>query len=116
MRVIIEARIYDGVGGGEAIRLAEFERLDGDLKQLGLNLAEGSSLVHEAQRALVCAQTRVVVSASLNCPQCGRALSIKATHAIRYRTVFGKVTIDSPRCASASAFKTKAQNRSARSH
>jgi hypothetical protein len=96
MRMIIEARIDDGVGGGEAIRLAEFERLDGDLKQLGLNLAEGRSLVHEAQRALVCAQTRVVVSASLNCPQCGRALSIKATHAIRYRTVFGKVTIDSP--------------------
>ena len=36
MRMIIEARIADGVGGGEAIRLAEFERLDGDLKQLGL--------------------------------------------------------------------------------
>jgi hypothetical protein len=43
MRMIIEARIDDGVGGGEAIRLAEFERLDGDLKQLGLNLAEGRS-------------------------------------------------------------------------
>jgi len=96
MPMIIEARIDDGVGGGEAIRLAEFGRLDGDLKQLGPNLTEGRSLVHEAQRAFVCAQTRVVVSASLNCPQCGRTLSIKATHAIRYRTVFGKVTIDSP--------------------
>src|SRR5471032_127222 len=96
MRMIIEARIDDGVGGGEAIRLAEFERLDGDLKQLGLKLAEGRSLVREAQRALICAQTRVVVSAFVNCPQCGRTLSIKATHAIRYRTVFGKVTIDSP--------------------
>ena len=39
MRMIIEARIDDG----KAIRLAEFERLDGDLKQLGLNLAEGRS-------------------------------------------------------------------------
>jgi hypothetical protein len=29
MRMIIEARIDGGVGGGEAIRLAEFERLDG---------------------------------------------------------------------------------------
>ena len=36
MPMIIEARIDDGVGGGEAIRLAEFERLEGDLKQLGL--------------------------------------------------------------------------------
>ena len=47
MRMIIEARIDDAVGGGEAIRLAEFERLEGDLKQLGLNLAEGRSLLHE---------------------------------------------------------------------
>lgn len=68
MRMIIEARIDDGVGG-EAIRLAEFERLDGDLEQLGLNLAEGRSLVHEAQRALICAQTRVVVSASPEYPK-----------------------------------------------
>ncbi len=82
MRMIIEARIDDGVGGGEAIRLAEFERLDGDLKRLGLNLAEGRDLVHEAQRALVCAQTRLVVLASLNCAHCGKALSIKAPHAI----------------------------------
>ncbi|MEB0011402.1 hypothetical protein QN379_03360 [Glaciimonas sp. Gout2] len=50
MRMIIEARIEGG--GGEAIRLAEFERLDCDLKQLGLNLAEGRSLIHEAQCAL----------------------------------------------------------------
>ena len=68
MRMIIEARI-DGGGGGEAIRVAEFERVDGDLKHLGLNLAEGRRLVHEAQRALVGAQTRCVVSASLNCRQ-----------------------------------------------
>jgi len=27
---------------------------------------------------------------TLNCLQCARALSIEATHAIRYRTVFGK--------------------------
>ena len=68
MRMIIEARIDDGVGGGEAIRLAEFERLDGDLKQLGLSLAEGRGLVYEAQHALVNAQAHVFVVASRACP------------------------------------------------
>jgi len=34
MRMIIEARIADGVRS-KVIRFAEFERLDGDLKQLG---------------------------------------------------------------------------------
>ena len=50
MRMIIEARIEDSAGGSEPIRLAEFERADGELKQLGLSLAEGRSLVLEAQQ------------------------------------------------------------------
>jgi hypothetical protein len=60
MLMIIEARTDDDVGS-KVIRLAEFERLDGDLKHLGLNLAEGRDLAHKAQRALVKAQTRGVV-------------------------------------------------------
>ena len=52
--------------------------------------------MYEAQRALVNAQAHVFVVASRACPQCGAALSIKAKHTIRYRTVFGKVSIDSP--------------------
>src|SRR2546422_8921190 len=95
-RMIIEARIVGSAGGSKPIRLAEFERADGELKQLGLSLAEGRSLVYEAQRALVNAQAHVFVVASRTCPQCGAALSIKAKHTIRYRTVFGKVSIDSP--------------------
>ena len=96
MRMIIEARIEDSTGASEPIRLAEFERPDGDLKQLGLSLAEGRSLTYEAQRALVNVQAQVFVVASRICAQCGAALSIKAKHTIRYRTVFGKVSIESP--------------------
>jgi hypothetical protein len=96
MRMIIEARIEGGVEDIAPIRLAEFERDDGQLKQLGLSLAEGKSLAHEAQRALVKAQTNAAVVAARICPQCGAKLSIKGKHTIQYRTVFGKVTIDSP--------------------
>src|SRR5471030_2569875 len=84
MRMIIEARIEDSTGASEPIRLAEFERPDGDLKQLGLSLAEGRSLTYEAQRALVNVQAQVFVVASRICAQCGAALSIKAKHTIRY--------------------------------
>jgi hypothetical protein len=96
MRMVIEARLEGNAGGSVPIRLAEFERADGELKQLGLSLAEGKRLVHEAQRALVNAQAHGFAAASRNCLQCGAALSIKAKHTIRYRTVFGKMTIDSP--------------------
>jgi hypothetical protein len=96
MRMIIEARIEDDGREHAAIRLAEFERVDGELKQLGLSLAEGKSLVHEAQRALVNAQTYNFILVSKHCLRCGAVSSIKATHTIQYRTVFGKVVIDSP--------------------
>jgi hypothetical protein len=45
---------------------------------------------------MVKAQAQVFVPASRTCPQCGSTLSIKAMHTIRYQTVFGKVSIDSP--------------------
>jgi hypothetical protein len=94
--MVSEARLEDNGGGSVPIRLVEFERVNGGLKHLGLSLAEGKSLVYEAQRALVNAQGHGFVVAASNCLQCGAALSIKAKHKIRYRTVFGKMTIDSP--------------------
>jgi hypothetical protein len=68
MRIIIEARIQDGDGGSQPTRLAEFDRADTKLKQLGLSLAEGKNLVYEAQRASVKAQAQVFVAASITCP------------------------------------------------
>ncbi|MFS0757556.1 hypothetical protein ABC383_23055 [Noviherbaspirillum sp. 1P10PC] len=96
MRMVIEARLADNAGGSVPIRLVEFERADGELMRLGISLAEGKQLVCEAQRALVNAQANGFVAASRHCLQCGAALSIKAKHTIRYRTVFGKVAIESP--------------------
>lgn len=94
MRMVIEARLEDNAGSSVSIRLAEFERADSELTQLGLNLAEGKRLVHEAQHALINAQARSFVVALRHCLHCGAALSIKAKHTIHYRTVFGKMTID----------------------
>jgi hypothetical protein len=96
MRMIIEARIVSHTGTGKVISLADIERVDGDLKQLGLNLSEGRDLMHDVQHALVNAQTNTFVEASTRCRHCHAELSIKAMHTIQYKTVYGKVTIDSP--------------------
>jgi hypothetical protein len=96
MRMVIKVRLEDSVGDSVPIRLVEFECADGELKQLGLSLADGKSLGYDAQRALVNAQAHDFLVASGDCRQCGAALSTKAKHTIRYRTVFGKMTIDSP--------------------
>ena len=47
MRMIIEARIVSGTGTEKTISLADIERVDGDFKQLGLNLSEGRDLMHD---------------------------------------------------------------------
>lgn len=56
MRMIIKARLKDNSGGSvKPFRLAEFERSDGELKLLGLCLAEGRTLVTKVQCPLVAA-------------------------------------------------------------
>jgi hypothetical protein len=61
MRMVIEAQLEDNAGGSVPIRLVEFERVDSELKQLGLSLAEGKSLVYEAQHG-----TRSLIRLPLN--------------------------------------------------
>jgi hypothetical protein len=65
MRMIIEARIVSHTGTGKVISLADIERVDGDLKQLGPNLTEGRDLMHDVQHALVNAQTNTFLEASV---------------------------------------------------
>lgn len=75
MQMIIEARIVSRTGAEKVISLAVIERVDGDLKQLGLNLSEGRVLVQDMQQALVNAQMHTFVEASTQCPHCRAELS-----------------------------------------
>jgi len=47
--MITEARVTDGAEGGAPISLAEIERSDGELKQLGVKLSEGRDLLSSRQ-------------------------------------------------------------------
>ena len=96
MRMIIEARIVSGTGVEKVISLADIERVDGDFEQLGLNLSEGRDLMHDVQHALVNAQANTFVEVSTQCRHCHTKLSIKTMHTVQYKTVHGKVTINSP--------------------
>lgn len=103
MRLIIEARIADG-GDAEdgAVTLAVVERRDRSLSKLGLTLAEGRALLAEAQAALVSQQVDGWISGETNCRRCGSALSHKDSRTVLVRTVFGNVTVTSPRLWSCS--------------
>jgi len=109
MRLIIEARLVDGdsdmvVDGDEV--LAVVERPDCSLAELGLTLAEGRSLLAEVQAELISKQVQWWLSGQTHCQSCGAALSHKDSRSTVLRTVYGKVTVKSPRLWSCACQRT----------
>ena len=109
MRLIIEARLADGdsdtVGEGDRV-LAVVERPDCSLADLGLSLAEGRSLLAKVQAELISKQVQWWISGQTHCQSCGAALSHKDSRSTVLRTVYGKVTVKSPRLWSCACQET----------
>jgi hypothetical protein len=110
MRLIIEARLADGDSDntgkdGDGV-LAVVERRDCSLAQLGLTLAQGRSLLAKVQAELVSKQVEWWFSGQTRCRRCGAALSHKDIRSTVLRTVYGKVTVKSPRLWSCACQRT----------
>ena len=71
----------------------EHERLE----QLGLTLAEGKQLLREVQRRVLERQVKTFLATQAVCPDCGRERGTKDHKTLGLRTLFGKVTLESPR-------------------
>lgn len=99
MKLIIEARLEgDGIETAkDPIPIAVIHRRDDDLEQLGLSLAEGRELLAATQSVLVSRQACAWVAGEDYCHDCYTPLRRKDTRFIVMRTVFGKVTMKSPR-------------------
>jgi hypothetical protein len=85
---------------GDKILLAEnieFERGKSSLENLGLSLAESKELLRKTQQTMVREQVREFLKESETCPHCQRKRLSKGTHLIVYRTIFGKMKLESPR-------------------
>ena len=66
-------------------------------EELGLNLAEAKEILHSVQQSLTTQQIREYTAARLPCPDCARKRPQKGHHAIIFRTLFGKLTLNSVR-------------------
>ena len=99
MRLIIEARLEgnDIEPTVVPIPLAVIDRYDDDLEQLGLSLAEGRELLAAAQSVVVSSQASRWIATQDYCHECYTPLRRKDSRPIVMRTVFGKVSVNSPR-------------------
>src|ERR671933_1977794 len=71
----------------------EHERIE----QLGLSLAEAKLLLRELQQQVLERQIAALLGRRVACPACGRARGIKDRKSLRFRTLFGKLALTSPR-------------------
>ena len=64
---------------------------------LGLTLAEAKTVLAQLQNTLVKEQAATYVAQEQICPHCGAPRSCKGHHQIVVRSLFGKLTLSSPR-------------------
>ncbi len=77
--------------------VATLERDGLQPENLGLMLAEAKDLLREVQETIVAAQVAVFEADQVCCPDCGRRRRRNGRHPVVYRTLFGKLRLDSPR-------------------
>lgn len=65
--------------------------------ELGLSLAEAKTLLHGMQQSMVAEQVAQYLGQFKTCTHCGAARTRKGLHGIVYRTLFGKLRLNSPR-------------------
>lgn len=85
----------DGQQSTQEILVLEREGLQPDT--LGLTLAESKTLLRTLQEVMVKQQVQECVDSHRQCPQCDHTYHHKDSRPISMRTVFGKVTVESPR-------------------
>jgi hypothetical protein len=94
MRILVENDAGDEILLAEHI---ELEQESSSVENLGLSLPESKELLRKAQQAMVADQVWEFTKQSEACPNCLRKRLSKGKHRIVYRTLFGKMELDSPR-------------------
>ena len=65
--------------------------------ELGLSLAEAKSVLHGMQQSMVAEQVDQYLGRFKTCAQCNAQRTRKGQHTIVFRTLFGKLSLNSPR-------------------
>ena len=93
----IQVVIISDDGRQETRELACLERTDLKPETLGLTLAESKMILKDLQQIVVERQVSSSLLPKRTCPDCGQPRSSKGHHTLSLRTVFGQLTVRSPR-------------------
>lgn len=84
---------------GDEVLLTEcikLERESSSVENLGLSLVESKEILRKTQQTMVGEQVKDFLKRSESCPHCQQKQLSKGKHRIVYRTLFGKIELESP--------------------
>lgn len=109
-KILISFEVETPQGMTEQVEeIAKVTRGELQLETLGLNLTEAKELLVQVQKVMVAQQANDYLPRKNSCPDCGVAYSYKSWHQVIFRTLFGKLQLQSPRfyrCACQTATST----------
>jgi hypothetical protein len=98
MKITVQLVVCDDDGHEETFTdVVVLEKACQRVEHLGLTLAEAKQTLTALQQRLVEQQTGAFVAAQAQCEHCGKSLGIKEYHTRTFRTLFGTMTLTSPR-------------------
>jgi hypothetical protein len=97
MKFRIEVICVSEDGAEQRNEVTAIERQELAMETLGLNLADGKSILEGLQDFVVAQQTAKDLEQRRACPRCGRAHTSKGIGTIDVKTVFGPVELPNPR-------------------
>ena len=94
VQIVIEHEELDGALVEEIACICRGELLP---ETLGFTLEEGKQILARLQQHMVQQQAQQYVDQQRSCPECGRIRGRKGKHALVWRSLFGKLRLESPR-------------------
>jgi len=83
--------------GHEIMDVNILEKPFKNIEHIGLTLSESKSILQKIQEIVIGYQVKAYLSTQKTCKQCGKPLGIKNHRKVTFRTLFGKITVQSPR-------------------
>jgi hypothetical protein len=97
MKCTIQVAITTENGQTESREIAVLEREDLTPSMLGLTLADGKTILKALQGVVVEQQMTAYLATHRSCAHCGNLQRRKGSHTTQVRTVFGTISVQSPR-------------------
>jgi hypothetical protein len=108
MKVKVQLVVCDDDGHEEThTDVVILEKACQRIEHLGLTLAEAKQLLKTLQQHLLEQQAAAFVRSRACCQACGEALRTKGHHTLTFRTLFGTITLKSPRLRHCQCFSHK---------